>query len=44
MSYNYLYINLLFTTVAMSIFLDETLTGYVVAGFILVMFGVYIAA
>ena len=44
MSSNYLYLNPLFTTVAASIFLDETLTGYAVAGVILVMFGVYIAA
>ena len=44
MSSNYLYLNPLFTTVAASIFLDETLTGYAVAGVILVMLGVYIAA
>ena len=44
MSSNYLYLNPLFTTVAASIFLDETLTVYAVTGVILVMLGVYIAA
>ena len=44
MSSNYLYLNPLFTTVAASIFLDETLTVYAVTGVILVTLGVYIAA
>ena len=44
MSSNYLYLNPLFTTVAASIFLDETLTVYAVTGVVLVTLGVYIAA
>lgn len=43
MSSNYLYLNPLFTTIAASLILDETLTIYAIAGVSLVMLGVFLA-
>lgn len=43
MSSNYLYLNPLFTTIAASLILDETLTFYAVAGVSLVMLGVFLS-
>ena len=41
---NYLYLNPLFTTLAASIFLDEHITIYAIAGVAMVLGGVFIGA